>query len=75
MWQHNGWIDGEEADYAASHYGAYAHTTEQGLRIISINTDFWYPPYVLPMPDLQLPHPTNHPHHTTNTAQKRLQLR
>ena len=24
------------------HYGAYAHTTAQGLRIISLNSDFWY---------------------------------
>jgi len=27
---------------ASTHYGAYAHTTKYGLRIISINTDFWY---------------------------------
>ena len=43
MWQQDGWIDGLEASYASKHYGAYAHTTKDGLRIISINTDFWYP--------------------------------
>lgn len=42
MWQKDGWIDGTEASYAATHYGAYAHSTSEGLRIISINTDFWY---------------------------------
>ena len=42
MWQGDGWITSAEANYASTHYGAYAHTTEQGLRIISINTDFWY---------------------------------
>ncbi|MDI1492515.1 MAG: hypothetical protein OHK93_003729 [Ramalina farinacea] len=43
MWQQDGWITGDEANYASTHYGAYAHTTAQGLRIISLNTDFWYP--------------------------------
>ncbi|KAK4557047.1 hypothetical protein LTR86_006028 [Recurvomyces mirabilis] len=42
MWNTDGWIDGAEAQYAATHYGAYAHTTSEGLRIISINTYFWY---------------------------------
>jgi sphingomyelin phosphodiesterase len=42
MWQTDGWITSPEASYASTHYGAYAHTTAQGLRIISINTDFWY---------------------------------
>ncbi|KAL9132004.1 MAG: hypothetical protein Q9217_000214 [Psora testacea] len=43
MWQQDGWIDSSEASYASKHYGAYAHTTSDGLRIISLNTDFWYP--------------------------------
>ena len=42
MWQSDSWINATEASYASTHYGAYAHTTAQGLRIISINTDFWY---------------------------------
>ncbi|OAP62323.1 sphingomyelin phosphodiesterase [Fonsecaea erecta] len=42
LWGNSGWINSTEQDYASTHYGAYAHTTAQGLRIISINTDFWY---------------------------------
>ena len=42
MWQRDGWLNSSEASYASTHYGGYAHTTEEGLRIISINTDFWY---------------------------------
>lgn len=42
LWQNYTWINATEAQYAATHYAAYAHTTAQGLRIISINTDFWY---------------------------------
>lgn len=42
MWKEDGWITASEASYASTHYGAYAHTTAQGLRVISINTDFWY---------------------------------
>lgn len=40
LWMQDGWISASEAEFAARHYGAYAHTTAQGLRIISINTDF-----------------------------------
>ncbi|KAI9844047.1 MAG: hypothetical protein M1838_002338 [Thelocarpon superellum] len=42
LWQQDGWVDGAAASYASKHYGAYAMTTPQGLKIISINTDFWY---------------------------------
>ena len=42
MWASDSWITDSERQYAATHYGAYAHTTKAGLRIISINTDFWY---------------------------------
>lgn len=42
LWLNNGWIDSEAAEYASNHYGAYATVTSQGLKIISINTDFWY---------------------------------
>ncbi|MCJ1224797.1 hypothetical protein MMC12_001442 [Toensbergia leucococca] len=42
LWLQDGWINSSEASYASTHYGAYGHTTAQGLRIISINTDFWY---------------------------------
>ena len=40
LWLQDGWITDAEATHASKHYGAYAHTTAEGLRIISINTDF-----------------------------------
>ena len=42
MWSTDSWITADEQKYASTHYAAYAHTTQSGLRIISINTDFWY---------------------------------
>lgn len=42
MWQQDGWINNASAQYARNHYGAYSTITKQGLKIISINTDFWY---------------------------------
>lgn len=42
MWANDSWITSAEQQYAAMHYAAYAHTTRSGLRIISLNTDFWY---------------------------------
>ena len=38
--QNDGCVTGPEATLASKHYGAYAHTIKEGLRIISINTDF-----------------------------------
>jgi sphingomyelin phosphodiesterase len=42
LWETDGWIDSATESYAATHYGAYSYTTPQGLKIVSINTDFWY---------------------------------
>ncbi|KAI4138975.1 MAG: hypothetical protein L6R39_006524 [Caloplaca ligustica] len=42
LWQHNGWIDATGADEARLHYGAYSVKNQYGLRIITLNTDFWY---------------------------------
>jgi len=42
LWYNSGWINATTASYASLHYGAYAYTTPQGLKIVSINTDFWY---------------------------------
>jgi len=42
LWLQHSWINESEAEFARTHYGAYASTTTQGLRVISINTDFWY---------------------------------
>ncbi|MCJ1389734.1 hypothetical protein MMC18_002591 [Xylographa bjoerkii] len=42
LWQESGWINASTAQYASNHYGAYAVDTALGLRIISLNSDFWY---------------------------------
>lgn len=42
LWQHNGWLSSSEAAEAAIHYGAYSVKNHYGLRIITLNTDFWY---------------------------------
>jgi hypothetical protein len=42
LWKSADWIDDATAFYAATHYGAYAYNHCAGLKIISLNTDFWY---------------------------------
>ncbi|KIX05918.1 uncharacterized protein Z518_03892 [Rhinocladiella mackenziei CBS 650.93] len=42
LWSKHSWLNDSEAEFARTHYGAYATTTAQGLRIISLNSDFWY---------------------------------
>ncbi|KAL8817809.1 MAG: hypothetical protein Q9191_008074 [Dirinaria sp. TL-2023a] len=42
LWLHNGWIDPQAAQDARLHYGAYSIKNHYGLRIITLNTDFWY---------------------------------
>lgn len=42
MWLHEGWLNSTAAEQAALHYGAYSIKNHYGLRIITINTDFWY---------------------------------
>ena len=42
LWQHNGWINSTTANEARLHYGAYSVQNQYGLRIITLNTDFWY---------------------------------
>ncbi|KAJ9608347.1 hypothetical protein H2200_007335 [Cladophialophora chaetospira] len=42
LWSGHSWLNDTEAEFARTHYGAYATTTSQGLRIISLNSDFWY---------------------------------
>ncbi|TKA69244.1 hypothetical protein B0A55_04269, partial [Friedmanniomyces simplex] len=46
LWQTESWINGSEQQYASGQYGAYAHTTKEGLRVVSINSDFWYTPNI-----------------------------
>ena len=45
LWQSNHWLDAQAAQDVKTHFGAYAVSNPpglQGLKIISINTDFWY---------------------------------
>ena len=42
LWQQNGWIKSAAAREARLHYGAYSVKNQYGLRIITLNTDFWY---------------------------------
>ena len=42
LWQQNGWINPSGADQARVHYGAYSVKNQYGLRVITLNTDFWY---------------------------------
>lgn len=42
LWLNNGWIDEATAKEASTHYGGYSVKNHCGLRIITINTDFWY---------------------------------
>lgn len=42
LWQQNGWINATIAKQAALHYAGYSVKNQYGLRIITLNTDFWY---------------------------------
>lgn len=42
LWEKFGWIDNKGADEARLHYGAYSVKNKHGLRVITLNTDFWY---------------------------------
>lgn len=42
LWTHEGWITEQAADEARTHYGGYSIKNHYGLRIITLNTDFWY---------------------------------
>jgi sphingomyelin phosphodiesterase len=42
LWAQNGWIDSTTAAFADAHDGAYSIVTPFGLKLISLNTDFWY---------------------------------
>ena len=41
LWQNNGWVNSATAREAGLHYGAYSVKNQYGLRIITLNTDFW----------------------------------
>lgn len=42
LWLQHGWIDSAGASQASLHYGAYSIKNHYGLRMITLNTDFWY---------------------------------
>lgn len=41
LWQHEGWINSQDAEEARTHYGGYSVKTHHGLRIIVFNTG-WF---------------------------------
>ncbi|KAJ7473924.1 Metallo-dependent phosphatase-like protein [Mycena galericulata] len=42
LWELEGWIDETAAQLARANYGAYMVQRGDGLRVITLNTDFWY---------------------------------
>ncbi|ANB12892.1 hypothetical protein AWJ20_1170 [Sugiyamaella lignohabitans] len=42
LWEDNEWLNPATAKQARVHYGAYSTLTRQNLRIISLNSNFWY---------------------------------
>ncbi|KAF8913262.1 Metallo-dependent phosphatase-like protein [Gymnopilus junonius] len=42
LWQHENWIPESAVELARSHYAAYMVRRVDGLRVITLNTDFWY---------------------------------
>ncbi|THH33122.1 hypothetical protein EUX98_g1075 [Antrodiella citrinella] len=42
LWQHEGWLPEAAVALARAHYSAYMVQRQDGLRIITLNTDMWY---------------------------------
>lgn len=42
LFQAEGWFSHADAQQVARHYGGYSVSPRKGLRIITLNTDFWY---------------------------------
>ncbi|KDQ62021.1 hypothetical protein JAAARDRAFT_150983 [Jaapia argillacea MUCL 33604] len=42
LWQYEGWINDSTVELARTDYAAYMVNRMDGLRIITLNTDFWY---------------------------------
>ncbi|KAI0003863.1 Metallo-dependent phosphatase [Russula compacta] len=42
LWNYENWLPSSSVAQARAHYGAYSVQRTDGLRIISLNTDFWY---------------------------------
>lgn len=55
LWQSEGWFNAEQAEQARTHYAGYSVSPRHGLRIITINTDFFYKNNVFNMISTQNP--------------------
>lgn len=42
LFEAEGWFTHKEAEQVSKHYGGYSVSPRKGLRIICLNTDFWY---------------------------------
>ena len=42
LWEHEKWLPQAAVDLARANYAAYMVRRTDGLRIITLNTDFWY---------------------------------
>jgi len=42
LWQSKGWMHGDAAQQVRKHYGGFSMSPRKGLRVISLNSDFWY---------------------------------
>lgn len=42
LWLKNGWLNDTQVDQIKLHHGAYAKMVRPGLKVIAINTNFWY---------------------------------
>ena len=42
LWHHESWLPAEAVASARAHYGGYSVRRADGLRVITLNTDFWY---------------------------------
>ncbi|KAH8111897.1 Metallo-dependent phosphatase-like protein [Phellopilus nigrolimitatus] len=42
LWAHEDWLPDAAVALARAHYGAYMVRRQDGLRVITLNTDFWY---------------------------------
>ena len=42
LWQNDGFIPASAAQQARTHYGGYSVLNQYGLRMVTLNTDFWY---------------------------------
>ncbi|KLO07261.1 sphingomyelin phosphodiesterase [Schizopora paradoxa] len=51
LWEHYDWLPKSSVDLARAHYGGYMVRRQDGLRVITLNTDFWYKDNIFNMTD------------------------